>query len=603
MVRKNGFAFFIILFIYLLNAATGAAQEVTLNVTVDKNQLALDDQLNLTVSVSGSSQDLPNVRINNIPNFTIVGQSTSQNFQITNGATSVSKDTRLVVVPQKEGDWQIGPFQLSYKGKTYQSNVVQVKVSKAGATVSGASAGNRGDAFIDVIIDKKDPYLNEQVTVTYYLYFKVNVSNVEYDQLPTATGFWAEELDVPKDRTGNFLTEQKTLNGIRYNRVIIRKMALFPSTIGQLTIGPLVLKAYLRVQSNDPFDSFFNFGRTEQKLIRSSELTLNVKDLPNQGKPAGFQGAVGRFDLQMKIDKNNLPANDAINLTMTVSGTGNIKSIQDLGIKFPPDFKIYDPKISERVDKSSDQIKGSRTFEYVLIPRYEGEYTIDPLTLSFFSPDKEVYQTVKTQSVTIVATPSLTDESGYSATSAGKKVVERFSYDIRYIKLASGHITDQGALLYKKPVYLASYIFPLFILGIIFTYRKHRDRLESDIGYARQLQASRAAKKLFVNAHKALKNNQQEQFYSAVTHAITSFIADKLNLPNGAVTADTVENILIEKSVRAELINEITNILTTCNFARFAPASSTQKAEMNEIYKHSQLCITQLEKHKFIKNR
>ena len=581
----------------LLIPLLGFAQDIKFTVSVDKTQIAMNDQFTMILTVSGTDQNLPSPRVAELPNFAVAGQSTSQNMSITNGKVQSSRETRVVLLPQKMGTFRLGPFQIVHNGKKYTSSSVNVKIVKAGTPVSNTAKKGRGDLFIDVIVDKKDAFLHEQVTVTYYLYFRINVTGLDYKQLPTTTGFWAEELDIPKDRSGNFTVEQKTINGERYNRVMVRKMALFPTTIGELEIGPMKLNAKARAtRGNDPFGSIF--GRSVDKPVNSAPVKISVGDLPVQGRPAEFDGAVGKYNIAAKIDKTTLPANDAATLTLTLSGTGSMQAITEPKLNLPPDFKAYDPQVDQSISKSSGVIRGSKTYEYVLIPRYEGEYTIDPIRLSYFDPQKGQYQTVSTQPISIVATESLTDEPQFVMSAGGKESVKLLNRDIRFIKFVSGSIRDKGKPVYRSPVYVGSMGFSIFLVGLTFAYRKRRDRLETDEGYARKLQASRHAKKLFSNATKALKSGNREGFYSAVTHALTSFIADKWNLPPAAVTADTAETVLSERGVTAETIQQVVNCLNTCNFARFAPATEQAQDEMKQMLNDAQHCVTSLDKHR-----
>ncbi|OQY27439.1 MAG: hypothetical protein B6244_10735 [Candidatus Cloacimonetes bacterium 4572_55] len=575
-----------------------SAQDIQFSIKVDKSVLTLDDQLALTLSVSGKSKKLPTAQLSSIPNFDISGQSTSQNFSIINGATSSTYDTRVVLIPKKKGRFTIGPFQLKHEGKLYTSNALQVTVKNAGAAVNPSAKRGRGDYFLDVIVDKKEIYLHEQLTLTYYLYFKPNtVSGLDYKQLPATIGFWAEELDVPKDRAGNFTIEGKTLNGIGYHRVMVKRTALFPSTIGELTIGSMILNAKVRIASRDPFDSFFSRGRTQNKTVRSSEVKIHVKDLPSSGRPAGFKGAVGQYRIEAKTDKKTLPANDAVTLTLKISGSGKIQNLPEPELNLPHDIKAYDPEISEKIDKSSGVIKGTKSFEYVLIPRFEGEYSIDPLSLIFFDPKNGHYQTVSTKSIAITATESLTNDPHIFISGGGKEAIKLLNKDIRFIKTVSGKIKSVSPFYYQ-PWYWGAMGSSVLIWCGAWFFARRRGRIESDIGYARKLQAARHARKRFADATKAMKKNESENFYGVTAHALTDYIADKWNLPKASVTADTVEEVLKNHQMDSGVTERIVSCLNSCNFARFAPSGSHPLDEMKRILGDARKCVAILEKHR-----
>ena len=355
------------LLFFLLIPLIGFSQEVMLKVST-KSQVGLGEQFQLVFELNAEGErfkgpDFENWRVLSGPM-----SSTSSSIQIINGqmTRNFTQSYTYIISATKEGTFEIGSAEITVDGKTIKSSPVSVKVVKGSSSASSGTA-NQGqsqgitdrDLFLRAIIDKKEAVTGEQVIVTYRIYTRVPVSSVSVTKLSAFPGFWTKDLLSDKEAL-----QQSTeiINGVEYTVADIRKMALFPQKTGKLTIEPMELECVAQVRtqtsrqrSRDPFESFFNdpfFNRgvaNVQKNLVSEPLSIEIKSLPSQGKPMNFSGAVGQFGISSGIDKTELKTNDAITLTYTLSGQGNIELAELPQLNFPPDFEVYDPKITNNI--------------------------------------------------------------------------------------------------------------------------------------------------------------------------------------------------------------------------------------------------------------
>jgi hypothetical protein len=319
-----------------------------------------------------------------------------------------------------------------------------------------------------------------------------------------------------------------------------------------------------------------------------------VLPLPEEGKPANFSGAVGNFTLTATVDRTQVKTNEAITLKVKANGTGNIKILPQPNIELPSDFEIYEPKVAETIGHNNDQIAGSKTWEYVMVPRFPGSHEIKPITLSYFDPRAKTYRVATT---TII---SLSVEKGagdYNLAGGGisKEDVRLLGKDIRFIAKASLPFRDIDETIYTQPLFLTVLVAPLAALLVAFVYQRHQEKLSTNIAYARSRKAGSLAQKQLHTAKKLMQKNDEKAFYAEVQRALIGFLGNKLNLAEAGLITDDVERMLRENQVNSEIIRAYLDCLHTCDFQRFAPTQSNGKA-MQEFYKQAQRVIEEMEK-------
>ena len=591
-------------------------QDIQISATVDNNPVGLNEQFSYQVEVSGATQNLPNVDLPDFSDFAVVGgPSTSSSFQIVNFDMKASKTYNVVLMPRKEGAFRIGPAKASYKGKSISSNsvdVIVVKETQRSQQQQQQTQGNRQQnqqqqvdlskaVFLKVIPSKRTLYVNEEVTLRYKIYFRVNISGNEVEKLPEAVGAWVEEYPMPQQPK----IYQETVDGVKYNVAEIRKVAVFPSRSGKITVSPMsmIVEAVVRRQrSRDPFnmfDDFFGdpFGQVVKQRINSGGVDLNVLPLPESGKPDNFSGLVGDFKVHSSIDKETVPANEAISYKVKLSGMGLLKFLDKLPVTFSPDFEVYEPKIDESVSKTGAMLTSNKEFDYVIIPRVAGEQRIKPVQLSYFNPADKKYHYLTVPEYKITVTPGKDLGLGVgSGTVLSKEEVQLLGEDIRFIKDNLSDLTPIGYLPYRQMWFYLAFILPTLFLGIAWIYRNHLEKMSTNVQYARSRKAHKQSQARLKEARSFLKQQQAGEFYGSISASLIGYVADKTNRPAAGLLRDEVVQLLRKNKVEQSLEADYLKCLDEADFRRFAPGE-TAANEMQEFYRKTEKVLVALEKY------
>jgi hypothetical protein len=574
------FGFFLLLF---LNQPS-FSQDISFNAGVDKTEVGLDDQITLTISVSGNVKSIPQPNLPSLEGFTVYSAGRSQNFVYSGGKISSSVTFNYILTPRREGKFTIGSAEIVLEGKTYKTNPIEVTVTagakpEAAPTPSSKESVQKTelqgkDLFIETAVDKKKAYVNEQITFTFRFYQGARLfNNPEYTPA-SLTGFWAEDLPPRKQY-------YKVINGRQYF-VQELKTALFPTAAGKQTIGPAELKCTVedldRMLTRDPFgmldkDLMSLFRQGKPQILRSKPIEIEVLPLPEMGRPENFKGTVGNFNLSVGADKKEVEVGQPVTLKMKISGTGNIKSVGEPAIPELRDFRIYNSGSSENVSKDNYLVGGTKTYEEVLIPKTQGKYTIPSLEFSFFDPKSKSYKTLKSEPILVTAFPGA-QTSPNEVAQLSKQEIGLTTKDIRYIKLSSSELKNQGGFLYKNPLFLFFQLIPLLAFAISWRYQKQKEKLSSDIGYARLRRAHKLAKKRLGQAQKLISPEKSKEFYGETAKAILGYLGDKFNLPACGLTKDIIESELSFRGIEKEKIDNLLKLLDSCDYGRFAPGSS-----------------------------
>ena len=482
----------------------------------------------------------------------------------------------------------------------------------------GGSQGNQGgqqnasdpevsgkDLFLRVIPSKKSVYVGEQLVLTYKLYTKVPVSSVSISKMPSYAGFWTK--DVTDNSGGTLRQGSEYLNGIEYTTAEIQKIIVVPQRSGKLTLDPMTMECIAQVRSErnnsrsmDPFEAFFNdpfFNRNivnVKKDLNSQSLTLEVKNLPETGKPQSFAGAVGNYNFKSEIDKTELSTNEGVTLTLTVSGAGNVELLQMPEPVFPPDFEVYDPKISTSTDVTSQGLTGTKKAEYLVIPRRAGSFAIPPVEFAYFDLSTGSYQTLQSEPYELSVKKGKDTDDGGGVFASNQEDIKYLGSDIRHIhndgsKLRPLHTTFFGSAAY----YVALLALLLLFVLLLFVLRK-REQLSKDTAANRNRKADKVARGRLKSAYQYLKAKDQEKFYVEMSQALWGYIADKLGIERSKLSMDTVSETMKDKNVPDELTQQFVDTLNSCEFARFAPGNA--EAKMDDLYQRGIDVISKAEK-------
>ena len=596
-------------------AGRASAQGPSFQAAVDKNPVAIGDQFTLSLTLNNAGMGGgKNLQLPDLGKFYIMGgPNESTSMQFINGAVSSSVSYAYVLQPKEIGKWTIGPATIEAGGKKYSTEPVVLEVVKAAprpkqqaATPTQVeSAAQIGDnLFLKAVVDKTHVIQGEQINLVFKLYTRVRVTNYGVDKNPTMTGFWGEEVEGPK----NIDLSTETVNGKQYSVGVIRRIALFPTQSGTLEISPMEVQTTVTVQSPrsaDPFDSFFRdpFGRSVNYTVKSEPVKVKVDPLPG-GAPADFKGAVGTFAMSTEIDKRSTRTNEPVDLKVKISGQGNIKLLESPGLDVPPDFDQYPPKVSDAIERKGEKVFGSKTFEYLLIPRYPGLKIVKPVTFSYFDLAKREYVRLRSPQI------ELNVEQGAAAPApliagSGREDVRLLSQDIRFIKIAPATFTPAGEYFFPGTVVIILLVLPLAGLGGAFVYarQRHADMIDQ-VGY-RNKRAIRVARKGLKQAEYLLHEksgpkgtpvtNQRLRFYSEVSRALWKYLGDKLNIPQAGFSVEAAMAELKNRSVDPGILHALKSLLESCDIARFAP-SSLEVPAMQKSYDEARRLIIELEK-------
>lgn len=534
------------------------------------------------------------------------GPNQSSSMQIINGQVSASITFSFIVFAPNPGKYTVGPALIKYMGKEFTSASLTITVEKGNPKTQNQVTNKKEygvsheeiakNVFIVASADKSTVYKGEQVTVTYKLYTKLDISSPQITKLPTYKDFWAEEIE-----TGNNIQLNiEMYKGERYRTAILKKVALFPTATGTLSVTPFELTIPVIItkkrSSRDIFDDFFDdpfFQRREtvEFLARSNKLNIFVKDLPQGNVPKSFNGAVGNYQVNVSVSKSEVEANESITYKLNVSGTGNIKLLELPEITFPASFDKYDPKVSESINNKG-QISGSKTAEYLIIPRSSGTLKINKTEFSYFNPMKKSYVVIEIPEKIITVKGGKINEQAY-AENISKEDIKLLSQDIRYIKLNDPEFTRKEDVKTLSSWFFIGIIVPALIFGGVIFYVRKNEKLESNTMLFKSLKAEKVARKKLKEAEKAIGLNNHFKFYDEISKALQGYLEDKLGIETAEFTKENVTAILREKNISSQLIDEVNEILSTCEYVKYSPA--VEKSIYSEFYQRTIKLVIDLE--------
>lgn len=592
------------LLLFILSVSISLAQEFS--ASVDKTTVGQNERFQIYFTFQNG--DLNRLRSFTPPSFKglkiISGPNESRNMQIINGQVSGSLTYSFIAAAPNLGKITIGSASVSFGGTKLKSDPIIINIVKGTATNKkvdsklGISAEElKKNVFIRAIPSKNSIMQGEQLTVTYKLYTKLNISSPQISKLPTFSGFWSEDLETSQ----NIQFQIEMYKGERYRAATIKKVALFPTKSGKLELTPFVLRVPVIVKSkrsrNDIFDDFFNdsfFGRTEtiEHLAKSNKVVINVKPLPGTNVPKSFTGAVGKFNFNIDLDKEEVELNEAITVKARISGSGNIALLKLPEINFPNGFEKYEPKTSDRINRKNI-ISGRKDIEFIIVPRIPGTKEIKPIEFTYFDLRKNDYVTLTSKSFTLNVKEG---EGNYAQNVSGysKEDIKLLNEDIRFIHTSGFDFIKREEIANVSIIFIFGLIFPLGGLLGLLVFRKRYDKLSGNISLLRYQKAVKNAKQHLKQATKSLEVNNLSEYYNNLSQALFGYLGDKLSIQNADFTLDRAIDKLNEKNVNPELIENIKRISEKCEFARFAP-NAVGKDSRGEIFKSVASIIEEVE--------
>ena len=568
------------------------------------------DQVRLVFTVN--SQDIKDFRAPSIKGFDVLmGPSRSQqsSIQIINGKRTSNSSTAFtyILLAGSPGTYTIPAASVEVNGEKVFSNAISIKVLPQDQT-SGNSGNNGGgsasssrsqaagsrisanDLFITATASKTTVHEQEAILLTYKVYTVVNLRQL-YGKMPDLKGFHTQEVELPQQKT--FTLEH--YKGRNYNTTVWSQYVLFPQQTGKLEIPSITFDGVVAQQtiSDDPFDAFFNGGGYVEvkKKITTPKVVINVQPLP--AKPAGFSGAVGEFKLASSINATDVKTNDAVTIKLTLSGTGNMKLIGTPEVKFPQDFEIYDPKVTDDYKLTNSGLTGTKTFEYLAIPRHAGNFTIPAVEFTYFDLKSNSYKTLKTEAYNLKVAKGQGNADQVISDFTNKESVKMLGKDIRFIKLGDSSLRPKGDFFFGTVGYYLCYLIPLLLFVVFAVIYRQKALENANVAKVKTKKANKVATRRMKLAGKLLAENKKNEFYDEVLKALWGYISDKLSIPVSQLSKDNIEAELTNYGVQEALIAEFIGVLNECEYARYAPGNENEA--MDKVYSASVEVISKME--------
>lgn len=568
------------------------------------------DQVRLVFTVN--SQDIKDFRAPSIKGFDVLmGPSRSQqsSIQIINGKRTSNSSTAFtyILLAGSPGTYTIPAASVEVNGEKVFSNAISIKVlpqdqnsgnsgNNGGGSASSSrsqAAGSRisaNDLFITATASKTTVHEQEAILLTYKVYTVVNLRQL-YGKMPDLKGFHTQEVELPQQKT--FTLEH--YKGRNYNTTVWSQYVLFPQQTGKLEIPSITFDGVVAQQtvSDDPFDAFFNGGGHVEvkKKITTPKVVINVQPLP--AKPAGFSGAVGEFKLASSINATDVKTNDAVTIKLTLSGTGNMKLIGTPEVKFPQDFEIYDPKVTDDYKLTNSGLTGTKTFEYLAIPRHAGNFTIPAVEFTYFDLKSNSYKTLKTEAYNLKVAKGQGNADQVISDFTNKESVKMLGSDIRFIKLGDSSLHPKGDFFFGTVEYYLCYLIPLLLFVVFAVIYRQKALENANVAKVKTKKANKVATRRMKLAGKLLAENKKNEFYDEVLKALWGYISDKLSIPVSQLSKDNIEAELTNYGVQEALIAEFIGVLNECEYARYAPGNENEA--MDKVYSASVEVISKME--------
>ncbi|MDY3979600.1 MAG: BatD family protein [Tidjanibacter sp.] len=589
-----------------------AAEPVTFEVSVPR-VVGVGETFRLEFSVNANGDDFVP------PSFegfdVLAGPSTSKNssMQLINGSMTrtVSNSYIYVLSCPSEGEYIVGEAQIKVKGKSYKSVPVTVKAivedtssPQASSTEQGSGAAEQtpkaklssDDILLRLTVDRTNVYKGQPVKATFKLYTRVPM-NSDGQKMPSFNGFWAQRLGVD-----GYQWQKETLNNKIYDARVVAEYLLFPQQAGKLTIEPMEFSVIAQIvtqghRTGDFFDDFFGGPQIQEirRQVASKPVTVNVRELP-AGAPASFTGAVGRFEMNTTPPENHITANSAATYIVKISGTGNLSLIQSPQVDLPSSFEAYNIKTTESIQTTQQGVSGYRQFEYPMIARADGEYTIPPVEFSYFNPQTARYETLRSSEVEIVVEPDADAADGMPSrglvSGIAKEDIKFLGRDIRFIHIGSPNLVRRGELFLFGGYYFLIII--ALLAGFAFLYVTLRNRIEQmrNAALVKGKRANKVALQRFRAAERYMKEQNAKGFYEEMLKALWGYMGDKLNIPVANLTKESVREELRRRGIESTDAERYITIITDCEYAQYAPAGS---GRMNEEYLAGVEIVSKLE--------
>lgn len=578
---------------YILSILLIASQvifaQIEFNTSVSKNKLGVNQRFKIEFTVNKQGAD--NFKAPSFANFKIVGgPSSSVNQSWINGKVSYKHSYIYIIEPKRVGEFIIRPATIEYNDKIIKSNSVKIIVLRAVEIPKDPNNPMyiaQQNIHLVAEVSNLKPYVGEGIYVVYKLFVSENISVNDWrvSESPQYNGFWNQDIEVK-----GIIVKKGKYNGKDYRYIVLKKAVLIPQRDGKLKIEPMKMDFSVGIPTGKG-DFFGNpITRNINYSSESSTKIVNVKALPESGKPLDFSGAVGEFDFKITANKNVLKANDAAQIKVVVSGRGNLKLFEIPKITTPPELEVYTPEHTEHVVTSLNGLRGSISDVYTVVPQFKGKYKIPEVTFSYFNPKKRKYITIKAEAIFVDVSEGKEFPSAIGNRFPKKRVIAS-DKNFRFIVLKTNFKPNvKNQFLNSNEFYLLL-LLPFLAIPIGIIIGKKRAERARDIYGKKIRKAGKLVRKYLSEAKKQLGN--QEAFYIALEKALHNFLKAKLQIETSDISKEKISETLKRKNVRASIIKEFMDVLDSCDFARYTPTTNVM---MKQEFEKAKNAITKIDK-------
>ena len=580
---------FIALVIFLVSGLAHA--QVKFEVKVSKNKLGINERLRVDFEMN---KDGDNFNPPSFANFNVVGgpnQSVSNSW--VNGKRSYSKTYSYFLSPKKRGDFVIDQATIVIDGQTFKTSSVKITVT---AAVDKPKDPNDPEYIasenIHLVaeVSNSNPYLNQAITVVYKLYVSPNtgVSNWREIDNPRFNDFWSQNIDIK-----GLKVENGTYKGEDYRYVVLRRTVLYPQKTGKLNIEPLSLDITVDVPTNrrDIFGG--RLMKQVHKTVSAGNRTINVKPLPETGKPLDFTGAVGKFNLKVTTSKRELNATESLQAKVEVSGSGNLKLFELPKLTVPSSLEVYEPEKEDRIRTSINGMQGERIESYTIVPQFKGKYPIPSISFSYFDLRTESYRRLTSDEIIIdvLEGPANNEVSNNTSTSNIKQQVLGRNAQFAFIKTETTLLPQESKDFFRSKLFWSSLALPLLAIPLAIIFRRKKAIRDADFVGNRIRRADKLAKKYLTESKKSL--GKKESFYIALEKALHNYLKAKLRIETSDLSKEKISSLLTKRNVNESTTSEFLDLLKSCELARYTP---TTHVEMKLDYKKASKTISMIDK-------
>ena len=563
----------LVLFISLFYSSLFA--QIKFEAQTERSTYGLNERIQLVFTINNEGDNFEP------PKFTgfkaegpFINKGNQTSITIVNGKVTQKREISTQVIyyltPTKKGTFTIGSASIEFSETTYKSAPIKLTITDPiqMPTYPGQqNNANFGEGIHLVAeLSTKNPYVSEPVSVVYKLYFepRSTVGNFRNFKAPKYDDFWSQYIDMKQLKA-----ERGKYNGKDYSMVVLRKVILYPLEAGAKTIEPfkLELDAEVPTGRRDWFGEYEM--RVIEKALSTGTQTINVKPLPENGKPEGFTGAVGKFDFKVVPSKTSLKAGESLDLEVSVSGKGNLKLFTLPKPIVPSALEMYDPSHSENVDTPLTGMTGKISDKYTIIPQFKGKYVIKPITFSYYDLATKSYKTITSKEITIdVAEGDGTVVA--NVPNSNKQAIEKKEV-FQYNKLSTTFESTVRKDFLGSGLFYSLLLAPLLLIPIVMIAKKQKEANDADVVGNRRKQNNRLVKKYLSEAKKQM--GDKVPFYMAMEKALHNFLKAKLHIETVEMSKENIVELLQQRNASEESINRFMELMNDCEFARYAPAT------------------------------